>query len=65
MAGVLTAYPSTEHLTLHARQETEIEPGPPIISAGVSPDGRLLTLQRSPMHLEFVARDSPNMFLQV
>ena len=32
---------------------------------GCPPDGRLLTLQRSQQHLEFVSRDSPNMFLQV
>ena len=46
-------------------QNTPIEPGPPILAAGVSPDGRMLTLQRLPQHLEFVSRDSPNMFLQV
>lgn len=45
-------------------QDTEIEPGPPIIAAGISLDGRIITLQRSPAHLEFVARDSPNIFLQ-
>ncbi len=45
-------------------QETPVEAGPPIAAVGVSLDGRLLTLQRSPAHLEFLARDGPNMFLQ-
>ncbi len=43
---------------------TEIEPGPPVLAAGVSPDGRIVTLQRTPERLEFMARDSPNMFVQ-
>lgn len=49
---------------LRILQETPIEAGPPIIAVGVSLDGRLLTLQRSPAHLEFLSRDGPNMFLQ-
>lgn len=43
---------------------TEIEAGAPIIAAGVSPDGRVVALQRTPERLEFVSRDSPNLFVQ-
>ncbi len=45
-------------------QVTEMEPGPPIVAAAVSPDGRLVALQRTPERLEFVSRDSPNLFVQ-
>ncbi|BDA50765.1 hypothetical protein COCOBI_16-4430 [Coccomyxa sp. Obi] len=32
--------------------------------AGVSLDGRIVTLQWTPERLQFIARDSPNMFVQ-
>ncbi len=35
-----------------------------MLAAAVSPDGRIVTLQRTPERLEFMARDSPNMFVQ-
>jgi hypothetical protein len=42
----------------------QIEPGAPVIAAATSLDGRIIALQRSAASIEFVARDSPNIFLQ-
>lgn len=45
-------------------QVTDIEAGAPVMAAAISPDSRIVTLQRSPERLEFVSRDSPNLFVQ-
>ena len=42
-----------------------ITEGPPILAAGMSLDGSLIALQRSPARLEFVSCKSHNIFVQV
>ena len=42
-----------------------ITEGPPILAAGMSLDGSLIALQRSPARLEFVSCKSQNIFVQV
>ena len=46
-------------------QEVAITEGPPILAAGMSLDGSLIALQRSPARLEFVSCKSHNIFVQV
>ena len=46
-------------------QEIAITEGPPILAASMSLDGALVTLQRSPVRLEFVSCKNQNIFVQV
>ena len=45
-------------------QEVQIGEGPAVAAAGLSPDKRMLVVQRSPLHLQCLLLPSANMFLQ-
>ena len=42
----------------------QIGEGPAVAAAGLSPDKRMLVVQRSPLHLQCLLLPSANMFLQ-
>ncbi len=50
--------------TLCCQQEVQIGEGPVVAAAGLSPDKRMLVVQRSPLHLQCLLLPSANMFLQ-
>ena len=45
-------------------QEVQIGEGPAVAATGLSPDKRMLVVQRSPLHLQCLLLPSANMFLQ-